>query len=154
MESPRPPTLLALASYLAGHVSRIGHRGLVDALAEQQLRLPHFAVLAALHDFGSLAQHELADRLGLNRSHLVGYLDDLEAASHVARERDTSDRRRQTVVLEPSGARLFVTLTRLAKEYEATSLGALTAAEQRTLARLLQRVVIADDATNIDHGTR
>ncbi|WP_406468260.1 hypothetical protein [Streptomyces sp. NBC_01594] len=30
----RPPSLLALPSYLASHVARIGHLPLVDALAE------------------------------------------------------------------------------------------------------------------------
>ncbi len=50
----RPPTLLALPSYLAGHVARIGHRALVEALKEYDLRLPHFAVLVGLGDFGPL----------------------------------------------------------------------------------------------------
>jgi hypothetical protein len=77
-DGDRPPTLLELPSYLAGHASRIAHRELVDGLARHELRLPHFAVLVALHDFGSTVQHELADRLRLNRSHLAGYLDHLE----------------------------------------------------------------------------
>ncbi|MFE7788806.1 hypothetical protein [Streptomyces sp. NPDC057460] len=51
----RPPSLLALPSYLASHVARIGHLLLVDALAEHDLRLPHFAVLTGLSDFGPLA---------------------------------------------------------------------------------------------------
>jgi len=102
----RPPTLLALPSYLAGHVARIGHRGLVAALAEVDLRLPHFAVLTGLSDFGPLAQHALADRLGLNRSHLVGYLDLLERRGFVRRERDPEDRRRQRVALTADGLAL------------------------------------------------
>jgi DNA-binding MarR family transcriptional regulator len=148
MDSSRPPTLLALSSYLAGHVSRIGHRGLVEALAEHGLRLPHFAVLCALSDFGPLAQHDLANRLGLNRSHLVGYLDNLEQAGHLTRERDALDRRRQHVKLKPSGTALFTELADIAKSAEADNLRALTRTERHTLAQLLRKVVNADDQSN------
>src|SRR5690625_3702914 len=93
----RPPTLLTLPSYLAAHVAKIGRRALVDALSAHGLRLPHFATLTALSDFGPLTQHVLADRLDLNRSHLVGYLDEIERRGLVRRERDPDDRRRQRV---------------------------------------------------------
>jgi DNA-binding MarR family transcriptional regulator len=141
----RPPTLLALPSYLAGHVARIGHRGLVAALAEHDLRLPHFAVLAGLSDFGPLAQHELADRLGLNRSHLVGYLDALEQRGAVERVRDPDDRRRQRAALTPKGTTLARQLREVARRSQEESLRVLSAAEQETLLGLLRRVVVADD---------
>ncbi|MEV4091698.1 MarR family winged helix-turn-helix transcriptional regulator [Streptosporangium saharense] len=142
----RPPTLLALPSYLAGHVSRIGHRTLVADLTEHGLRLPHFAVLSGLHDLGSITQNELADRLGLNRSHLVGYLDDLERKGLVSRTRDLADRRRQLVRLEDAGQRLAADLIDRAHAGETASLGVLSAAELATLTDLLRRVVTADDA--------
>jgi hypothetical protein len=66
----RPPSLLALPSFLAENVARIGHRRLLGALAEHDLRLPHAAILAAFSDFGPLAQYEFADRLDIERSHL------------------------------------------------------------------------------------
>lgn len=142
----RPETLLGLVSYVAGHVSRIGHRTLVAELAGHGLRLPHFAVLAGLHDFGSLTQHELADRLGLNRSHLVGYLDDLERDGLVSRTRDPSDRRRQLVQLEHAGQLLAAELIDGARAGEAANLAVLNTDELATLAGLLRRVVTADDA--------
>ncbi|MFE7507016.1 MarR family winged helix-turn-helix transcriptional regulator [Promicromonospora sp. NPDC057488] len=149
MESPavRPPTLLGLPSYLAGHVSRIGHRALVADLAAHGLRLPHFAVLTGLHDLGPLGQHELADRLGLNRSHLVGYLDRLEKAGLLSRVRDPGDRRRQQVVLEPAGKRLAAELVERARAGEAADLAMLSPDELATLTDLLRRVLVADDAT-------
>lgn len=66
----RPPGLLALPSYLVSHVARLGHEALVDAVGQHGLRLPHFATLTALADFGPLPQHVLAERLGFQRSHL------------------------------------------------------------------------------------
>lgn len=92
--APRPPSLLALPSYLAGHAARIGHDALVEAVGQHGLRLPHFAALTALSDFGPLPQHVLADRLGFQRSHLGSYLDAIEERGLVRRTRDRADRRR------------------------------------------------------------
>jgi DNA-binding MarR family transcriptional regulator len=143
--SARPPTLLALPSYLAGHVARIGHRTLVDALAQDGLRLPHFAVLTGLSDFGPQAQHVLADRLGLNRSHLVGYLDDVEQRGLVRRERDPDDRRRQRAGLTPAGQALAQRLQAVATDSQDEYLQVLSPAERSTLVDLLRRIVSADD---------
>lgn len=144
-QNDRPPTLLGLPSYLAGHVSRIGNRLLVEDLAAHGLRLPHFAVLAGLHDFGPTAQHELADRLGFNRSHLVGYLDHLEDAGYVSRVRDPDDRRRQVVQFSPTGSALTDELIESALASERAQFRSLTDQELRMLTSLLRRVFDSHD---------
>ncbi|HTJ32698.1 MAG TPA: MarR family transcriptional regulator [Dactylosporangium sp.] len=144
-EEIRPPTLLGLPSYLAGAVARVGHRLLVEALAEHDLRLPQFAVLTALADFGPVAQHELADRLAINRSHLVGYLDDLEGRELIQRERDPSDRRRQHVDLTAHGRARLGELLEVAQRSQAEFLQVLSERERQTLLTLLRRVLSADD---------
>ncbi|MFD4526740.1 MarR family winged helix-turn-helix transcriptional regulator [Streptomyces sp. NPDC058470] len=141
----RPPTLLALPSYLAGHVARIGHRALVEALKEHGLRLPHFAILAGLGDFGPLAQHELADRLGLNRSHLVGYLDEVEQQDLVRRDRDPGDRRRQRVALTAAGEKRLKDLKKVADHSQTDFLDGLSDTERETLITLMRRIVAMDD---------
>lgn len=144
-EGARPPSLLALPSYLASHVARIGHEALVSRIAEYDLRLPHFATLTALADFGPLPQHELADRLGLNRSHLVGYLDTVEQRALVRRDRDPEDRRRQVVALTPEGGRLQRELLEVAERSQDAFLAELSEPERATLVKLLGRVLLADD---------
>jgi DNA-binding MarR family transcriptional regulator len=146
----RPPTLLGLPSYLAGAAARVGHRLLVDALATHDLRLPHFSVLAALSDFGPLPQHELADRLAINRSHLVGYLDEIEERGFVQRERDPRDRRRQVVALTAAGRTQLRRLHDVAVDSQAVFLQALSADEQQTLVSLLRRVISAVDRTRLE----
>ncbi|MFG2690422.1 MarR family winged helix-turn-helix transcriptional regulator [Streptomyces sp. NPDC048405] len=146
----RPPSLLELPSYLISHVSRIGHDVLISAVAEADLRLPHFAALTALADFGSLPQHELADRLGLNRSHLVGYLDTVEGRGYVRRTRDPADRRRQLVALTPEGERLQRHLFEVAQRSQDQFLGCLTPDERATLSDLLRRVLAAGDRASGD----
>lgn len=146
----RPPTLLGLPSYLAGAAARVGHRLLVEALATHDLRLPHFAVLTALSDFGPLPQHELADRLAINRSHLVGYLDEIEQRGLVQRERDSQDRRRQHVALTASGRTRLRRLHDVALRSQAQFLQSLTEDERETLVTLLRRVLDADDRTRLE----
>jgi DNA-binding MarR family transcriptional regulator len=154
----RPPSLLALPSYLISHVSRISHDVLIAAIAEADLKLPHFATLTALADFGPLPQHELADRLGLNRSHLVGYLDTIEERGLVRRTRDTADRRRQLVELTPEGGKLQRHLFAVAQRSQDAFLACLTPDERTVLSGLLTRVLAAGDKggtrTGIRAGTR
>ncbi|MFE9248880.1 MarR family winged helix-turn-helix transcriptional regulator [Streptomyces sp. NPDC007088] len=143
--APRPPGLLALPSYLASHVARIGHEALVAAVGQHGLRLPHFATLTALADFGPLPQHVLAERLGFQRSHLGGYLDVIEERGLVYRARDREDRRRQVVGLTDEGAGLQRRLQAVAQESQEVFLASLTPAERETLTALLRRLLDADD---------
>ncbi|MEW2131046.1 MarR family transcriptional regulator [Streptomyces sp. NPDC005435] len=141
----RPPSLLALPSYLVSHVARLGHDVLVEAVAEHGLRLPHFATLTALADFGPLPQHVLADRLALNRSHLVGYLDTVEQRGLVRRTRDPADRRRQVVELTPEGEDLQRRLLAVAERSQEQFLHDLSPAERATLIALLRKVLVTED---------
>lgn len=141
----RPPSLLALPSYLAGHAARIGHDALVEAVGRNGLRLPHFAALTALSDFGPLPQHVLADRLGFQRSHLGSYLDAIEERGLVRRTRDRADRRRQVVELTEEGVALQRRLWLVAEESQDSFLGCFSQAERETLTTLLRRLLDADD---------
>ncbi|MEV3872568.1 MarR family transcriptional regulator [Streptomyces sp. NPDC049906] len=141
----RPPSLLALPSYLAGHAARIGHDVLVEAVGREDLRLPHFAVLTALADFGPLPQHVLADRCGFQRSHLGRYLDTVEERALVRRARDRADRRRQVVELTEEGLSLQRRLREGVERGQDSFLEGLTEQERRTLTRLLRRLLDADD---------
>lgn len=145
MTSSRPPTLLALTSYVAGHVARLGHLDLVDTLDSYDLRLPHYATLAALDDFGPLPQHDLAARLGFNRSHLVGYLDKVEQQGLVHRERDTKDRRVQRITLTEKGRALCAELHPVARRSQRRLTHTLTEDERDTLHTLMLRVLEANE---------
>lgn len=141
----RPPSLLGLQSYLAGHVSRIGRLALAEVLDDHLLKFPEFATLLALQDFGPMPQFEVAERLDLNRSHLVGYLDALEGMGYVERFRDQRDRRRQLVGLTDSGKGFTKRLLVLARKTQTEYLAVLSKSEQATLAELLSRVLRAYD---------
>lgn len=144
--SPRTPSLLAVPTYVLTKLGRAAQRLSQEAIADRGLLLPHFSVLATLDDAGPLPQHELADRLGIHRSHLVGYVDELEERKAVRRHRDPRDRRRQIVSLTPTGqkllAQLRITIARAQDEF----LSPLSEEERTVLTGLLVRLLgHADD---------
>lgn len=143
--SPRPPSLLALPSYLASYVAGYGRALLERELASRDLKLVHNAVLIALDDFGALSQQEVAARLRIDKSHLVKHVDALEARGLVQRATDAADRRRHRLTLTDAGRDLVRTLREISRESQRGFLDALTDAEQRTLMELLGRVLEHND---------
>lgn len=146
--SHRPPTLLALPSYLAGSVARLGNSSLVAVLKGHDLRLPQFAVLVALSDFGALAPHELATRLQADRSHISAYVESLVKRGWVERMQDDTDRRRVTVELTPEGRQRVGELAAAAEASEHSLLGALSLEECDALRALLMKVIVANETSD------
>ena len=149
----RPSALLAVPTYVVSKLGRLAQRLTQESIAGQGLLLPHFSVLATLDDLGSLAQHEIADRLGINRSHLVRYVDELESREAVRRERDPGDRRRQVVSLTPAGRTLLAELQTPIDEVQERFLAVLSEDERAVLMELLVRLLEhTDDAADGDRG--
>jgi DNA-binding MarR family transcriptional regulator len=119
---------------------RRGQRRVEEALTTaEQMRFPHFAVLACLEEFGSASQRAISERLGLDPSDLVGFVDWLESAGFVERRREERDRRRYAVDLTPAGRRALRVRARAAERMNADLFGALTEAEREQLLKLLLR---------------
>ncbi|GGL10466.1 MarR family winged helix-turn-helix transcriptional regulator [Mangrovihabitans endophyticus] len=95
---------------------------------------------------------ELTSRLGLGAPAITGLVDRLENAGHVRRERDPHDRRKVTIVMQPSALQLaidfFVPLGRLMHEtvadIDADDLRRLT----EVVRRMTHAVTVARDATD------
>lgn len=147
MSSRRPPSLLAHTSYLASQVSKYGRRQLESALAEHGMALGHHAVLSALDDFGPQSQQQLADSLDLDKSHLVGRLDKLVDGGFVSRLQNPTDRRRNEISLTHAGKSLVDRLRPIGLKSQEGCLTVLSQAERDTLAELLLRILVANDAT-------
>lgn len=145
----RPPTLRGIPSYLAGNVARAATRRLSRALADDGLRLSHHAVLVALRDLGPLAQYEIADRLDVDRSQVVGFVDRLERNGFVVRSRDAGDRRRMLISITAEGVSAEGRVTDAARSVQSLLFDALSPAEQVQLVGLLQRVLDAYDTARM-----
>ena len=142
----RPPSLLALPSYLLSQLAKFGRRRLQTVLAEHDLALIDHGVLVALADFGPSAQQELAHSLDFDKSHLVARIDHLQRRGLVTRTQDPADRRRNQIALTPAGQALIARLRPVAAESQQSFLQALSPTDQKTLVSLLRQALDANNA--------
>lgn len=105
------------------------------------------AVLTVLAEGEPPSQLEAAGRLSIDRTTMVGLIDDLEGKGLVERRPDTTDRRRNTVVLTPAGRETLAGASRATDEAEAAFLAPLRLDERAQLRSILQRLVAEDDTT-------
>lgn len=145
----RPPTMLSIPSYLAGNIARAAQRMLARSLEADGLALNHHAVLVALRAFGVMAQHEIADRLDVERSQVVGFVDRLERNGYVIRTRDARDRRRVLVSITAEGVSAERRVTDSARQAQSVLFDSLSSLEQEQLVGLLRRVLDAHDARRL-----
>jgi DNA-binding MarR family transcriptional regulator len=138
-----PPTrrLRGRVAWLVGRASLQAQRLIQERFAGHDVRKQHYGVLASLADLGPASQGPLADRLCLDRSDLVTFLDELEARRLVVRTADPTDRRRKIVEITPAGEELLAGLDELVFAADDELLAGLSAEERATLVRLLQRIL-------------
>jgi DNA-binding MarR family transcriptional regulator len=84
-EALAPHRLRGTVVWLLGRVALRGHQLAYQLLDGAGLRKSHYAVLAALAEFGPAAQADIGRRLGVDRSDMVAVLNDLERAGYVTR---------------------------------------------------------------------
>jgi DNA-binding MarR family transcriptional regulator len=127
------------SSALIDHLARLTRLRAESAIAPLGLRSRHLVALTVLRDHGSGTQQALAATLRIDRTNLVGLLNELEAEDLILRRRSSDDRRRHIVELTEAGsARLAEAESALAAA-EDEVLGALDPDQREALYRLLQQ---------------
>jgi DNA-binding MarR family transcriptional regulator len=140
-EAGQPPAApSASIVLLTGKVARLAGELLAEALAPLGLRVRHYGVLQALAESGPSSQQALGRSLGIDRTTMVGTVDDLERLGLVARKPDPADRRAYRVELTPRGRTTLVRATGAVAATERALLAPLGAEEQVTLRALLRRL--------------
>ncbi|MEU4898317.1 MarR family transcriptional regulator [Streptomyces sp. NPDC044780] len=130
----------SLPSWLAGRVAARGRSLVAEAIAQEGLKVQHHAVLAAVSEYGPVAQADLVRRLGFDAKDVVLLLNHLQDAGLAVREPDPKDRRKNAVRVTPAGVRTLERCAALAERANAELLAPLSAAEARQLMDLLTRV--------------
>lgn len=146
-ESAHVPSrrLWVLPSWLLNQVAGRANQLVAKSFGRPGVRL-HYAVLAGISEFGPTSQAELSRRLGVDRSDLVGGLNELERDGLARRAPDPDDRRRNQIHVTPAGAAQLVRLDERVQAAGDELLSTLTAAEREQLVSLLQRVLTAHNA--------
>ncbi|BBB01539.1 putative MarR family transcriptional regulator [Actinacidiphila reveromycinica] len=136
-----PRRLAALPSRLLNLTAAQGERMISGRLAEADARKWHYAVLAALEEYGPASQATLSRRTGIYRSDLVAVINELEARGTVRRAPDPDDRRRNVVTLTPAGRTQLDRLDAVLGAVQDDLLAPLSGPERAELTSLLARLV-------------
>jgi MarR family transcriptional regulator, lower aerobic nicotinate degradation pathway regulator len=107
------------------------------AIAPLGLRARHLVALTVLRDQGGSTQQALATTLQIDRTNLVGLLNELETQHLIERRRSSADRRRHIVELTDAGARLLARAEFALAAAEDEVLGALDREQREQLYSLL-----------------
>jgi DNA-binding MarR family transcriptional regulator len=91
------------SAFMLARLGRVAARQLSDRLAGTGLKPPEAVILITLRDLGPMSQQALGDRLHVDPSNLVAFLNSLENDGLVVRRRDPEDRRRHIVEITERG---------------------------------------------------
>jgi MarR family transcriptional regulator, lower aerobic nicotinate degradation pathway regulator len=126
-------------AFIGEHATDRFERGLAD----EGIRSKHAAILVVIDAEGPMSQRALGRRLRIDKSPMVGLVDDLERLGLAERRRGDSDRRVQAIHLTASGRTALRRVRRLADEENERTFGALDDDERSVLQDLLLRVAEA-----------
>ena len=141
-----PDRLWRLTTWLLSNAAGRSTRLVSRQLGRAGVRRDHYAILAALDEFGPVSQATLGRRLGIDRSDIVAVLNDLERDGLAIRAPDQTDRRRNATSITPAGSRALVKLDALINEAQDEALEPLSARERQQLNALLRRLVEHESA--------
>jgi len=107
----------------------------------QRITSPQLVCLLVIAEEQSITASEIARRVHLSPSTMVGILDRLEANGLVVRQRNRRDRRTVSITLSRAGRAMLRKAPSPLQDGLAAALSALPETEQATIADSLERVV-------------
>lgn len=138
-----PESLTHWPGYLAAFIAEHATERFERALARQRIRTKHAAVLAVIDAEGPMSQRALCRRLRIDKSPMVGLVDDLERLGLAERRRSDADRRIQDIHLTDRGRDAVRRVIAIADSENERTFGVLDDDERDQLHGLLLRVAEA-----------
>lgn len=132
--------LESLLGYNARRASLAVIGRFMERMAPYDLRPVDFSVLSLVAHNAGITSRQLCAALGILPPNLVGLVAALEKRDLVTRLPHPRDGRAMGLHLTPAGRQLVESAEQTAAQLEAEAASALTAAEQKTLIRLLKKV--------------
>ncbi|MFE9322285.1 MarR family winged helix-turn-helix transcriptional regulator [Nocardia sp. NPDC052278] len=136
-----PTRLRCKPSWLLNKVSARAHRLIGETMAAAGGHAYHFAILAALDEFGPDSQVQIGQRCGIDQSDMHTMLNELVEQGHVERTADPADRRRNLITLTTAGRRRLEEMDTTLTGTQHEILAALSATERDKLTELLTRIL-------------
>ena len=145
----RPAALARKTGVLISKVSQLAQEGFERALRPMGLKARHYGVLTVLAGEGPHAQRNLSEKLAIDRTTMVGLVDELEGLGLVERRRDPKDRRRYDLALTDAGKRAMSEAEAVAARVQDAVLAPLDDADRRRLHEMLASLL-----RNLDEDAR
>lgn len=150
-----PPELLkADLGWLCAKVLRAYKGAAEPAVRDVPGGMRGYLVLAAAASGCANNQLEVARRLGVDRSVMVGLLDSLERAGLVARKPNPTDRRERAIIVTPAGGKRLDAIQKQLERTGENLLSPLSAQQRDGLIEALHTVVarleLSDGSSSAD----
>jgi DNA-binding MarR family transcriptional regulator len=124
------------------HLTRLSRRVYAGATQEVLgMNLKQVNMLAELRDKGELPQTMLCGVMKLTQNTMVTWLNELEDAGYIARNRDPDDRRKHNVTITERGAAALEQAETELRRLEDDVLSGLNADERTQLRRLMTKAL-------------
>lgn len=117
----------------------------MQRMAVYDLKVVDFSVLSLVAHNPGITSRQLCTTLNVLPPNLVGLIASLEKRGLIERRPHPSDGRAMGVHLTPAGAELTARAEETAAQLEVDATSSLTAAERKTLIRLLQKIYLTAD---------
>ena len=98
-----PAAFEDFTGYLLSYVAQMAHMRVDEALAPLDIDSRQFGVLILIGETEHRSQIAISEHMGLDRTHVVRLIDDLERINYVTRETDPTDRRYHRLTLTTAG---------------------------------------------------
>jgi DNA-binding MarR family transcriptional regulator len=130
-----------------GYLLRVAHdqahRIKIEAMPEGA-HPRDYSMLKALMSTGPISQQRLAEKMRVNRTLVVGIVDELERRGWVERRRDPDDRRSYRLHVTPAGETAVTDMAPRVRSASDTMAARLTADERARLHELLRALITSD----------
>jgi DNA-binding MarR family transcriptional regulator len=117
----------------------------IERMADFDLRPVDFSVLSLIGHNPGITARELCNALNILPPNMVGFLKAFEKRELIDRTPHPTDGRAMGLTLTPKGQQLMQQAEVAAVESDASAAHQLSAAEQKTLMRLLKKIYITAD---------
>jgi DNA-binding MarR family transcriptional regulator len=139
-----PEALAYWPGYLLTFIAERAVDRFEGRLSDQGIRSKHAQVLVLIDAEGPMSQRAIGRRLRIDKSPMVGIIDDLERLGAAERRRVDGDRRVQAIHLTAKGRAVLDRIQEIAELENARSFGMLDESEREQLHDLLLRVAEAE----------
>ena len=139
---PIPPSLANRPGALLTIAARTGQELAKRRLTPLGLTVQMCGVMNLLAE-GPISQQGLGEQLGIDRTTVVELIDDLEKRGVVERRRNPTDRRSYALHLTAKGRTVQKSAARAVDAAAAEYFAPLTASDQKALAAMLRRMILA-----------